>query len=264
VSLWGRLESNLREQRSLGRALLVPYLTGGLGADWTLAVEAAAAAGADAVEIGLPFSDPVMDGPVIQEASQRALAGGATPDSILAGVSGLDVACPLATMSYYNTVFRAGHERFAARLAAAGVAAAIVPDLPFVESGAWRSTAAEAGVETILLAAPTTPDRTLAAVCEHSRGFVYAVGVLGVTGNRDELAATATVLAARCKALTDRPVLIGVGVSTPAQAVQACSQADGVVVGTTVVRAMMDGGPAAVGDVVGSFRAALDGATVAS
>jgi len=263
VSRWGPLESTLRELRSRGRPLLVPYLTGGLGADWAAAVEEASAAGADAIEIGLPFSDPIMDGPVIQQASQRALAAGATPDSILAGLAGADVACPLATMSYYNTVYRAGHERFAARLAAAGVSGAIVPDLPLVESGPWRATAAAEGVETVLLAAPTTPDRTLTSICELSRGFVYAVGVLGVTGNREELAASATVLAARCKAVTDRPVLIGVGVSTPGQAVQACSEADGVVVGTSVVRAMMDGGPAAVGEVVASFRAALDEAAVA-
>lgn len=252
----GRLENALREARNNRRALLVPYVTGGLG-DWDRCIEAAADAGADAIEIGLPFSDPVMDGPVIQEASQRALDEGATPAAIIDRLGELDVACPLATMSYYNTVFRAGHERFAANLAAAGVSGAIVPDLPFVESGPWRTIAAASGVEAVLLAAPTTPDDRLAAIAAASRGFLYAVGLLGVTGNRDELAATATVLAKRCKAVTEIPVLIGVGISSPEQAVEACQVADGVVIGTSVVRAMMAGGAEAVAELVGEFRRAL-------
>jgi tryptophan synthase alpha chain len=231
-------------------------VTGGFG-DWDRCIEAAADAGADAIEIGLPFSDPVMDGPVIQEASQRALEGGATPAGILDRIAELDVACPLATMSYYNTVFRAGHERFAANLVAAGVSGAIVPDLPFVESGPWRATAEACGVEAVLLAAPTTPDERLAEIGAASRGFLYAVGLLGVTGNRDQLAASATVLAKRCKAVTEVPVLIGVGISSPEQAVEASQVADGVVIGTSVVRAMMSGGAEAVADLVGEFRRAL-------
>jgi tryptophan synthase alpha chain len=162
-------------------------------------------------------------------------------------------------MTYYNLAFRAGHERFAATLRRSGVRGAILPDLPYVESGPWREAAAGAGVEAVLLAAPTTPDHRLAALCDASRGFVYAVGLLGVTGNRAELAASATVIAGRCTAVTDRPVLIGVGVSDPDQAVEASAVADGVVVGTTVVRAMMSGGgPGAVGEVVAGFRSALD------
>jgi tryptophan synthase alpha chain len=252
----GRLETALRTAREAGRPLLVPYVTGGLG-DWDRCIEAAADAGADAIEIGLPFSDPVMDGPVIQEASQRALDAGTTPAAIIARLAELDVACPLAIMGYYNTVFRAGHERFAANLAAAGVSGAIVPDLPFVESGPWRAAAEACGVEAVLLAAPTTPDERLAEIGAASRGFLYAVGLLGVTGNRDQLSATATVLAKRCKAVTDIPVLVGVGVSSPGQAVEVSQVADGVVIGTSVVRAMMRGGAEAVGELVGEFRRAL-------
>jgi tryptophan synthase alpha chain len=254
----GPFESALRERRDAGRRLLVPYVTGGFGDDWAECIEAANAAGADGIEIGLPFSDPVMDGPVIQKASQAALEAGANPQKILDRVAALDVDCPVATMCYYNTAFRAGHERFARDLLRAGVSGAILPDLPFVESEDWRAVAAEVGIETILLAAPTTPDARLVELCAASRGFVYAVGLLGVTGNRDELSATATQLARRCRAVTDTPVLIGVGVSTPGQAVQACSAADGVVIGTSVVKAMMAGGPEAVHALVAEFRAALD------
>jgi tryptophan synthase alpha chain len=253
------LEEALRAGRDAGRKLLVPYLTAGYCDDWVLMVEAAIDAGADAVEIGIPFSDPVMDGPVIQQASQVALERGTTPAKSLDELGAARLGVPLAVMTYYNLAYRAGHERFAANLRRAGVRGAILPDLPYVESEPWREVAARTGVESVLLAAPTTPDHRLPALCEASRGFVYAVGLLGVTGNRAELAATATVLARRCKDVTDRPVLIGVGVSDPAQAVEACRVADGVVVGTTVVRAMMSGGgPAAVGEVVAGFRSALD------
>ena len=204
------IEAALRARRDAGGKLLVPYVTGGLGDDWARVVEAVAAAGADAVEIGIPFSDPVMDGPVIQEASQRALASGATPASILAGLARVDVDVPLVVMTYYNIVFRAGHRRFASSLAEQRVAGAIVPDLPLVELDGWAEAADEAGVETILLAAPNTPDATLAQICRRSRGWVYGVAVMGVTGERAALASTAVALGRRLKAVTDKPVLIGV------------------------------------------------------
>ena len=255
----GPFESALRSSRDSGRKLLVPYLTGGLGDDWADCIRAAADAGADAIEIGVPFSDPVMDGPVIQEASVRALDGGATPQSVLDEVANLDAGVPLAVMTYYNLAFRAGHARFASSLSRAGVTGCILPDLPFVESDPWREAAKGAGVEPILLAAPTTPDHRLGDLCAASEGFVYAVGLLGVTGQRETLAASATVIAGRCKEVTDKPVLIGVGVSNPEQAKQACEVADGVVVGTAIVRRMLDGaGPEGIAQLVGEFRAALD------
>lgn len=257
----GPLEAALRRRRAEGRKLLVPYVTGGL-LEWDEVVRAVAAAGADAVEIGIPFSDPVMDGPTIQLASQRALALGATPAGVVAAARDLDVGVPLAVMTYYNVVFRTGHRRFAGSLAANGVAAAIVPDLPLGELGEWARAADDAGVETVLLAAPTTPDDRLAAICERSRGFVYGVGVMGVTGERTNLAASASVMAKRLKACTDKPVLIGVGVSSPEQAVEACAEADGVIVGSALVRRLLDGGgPEAAAEFVAGLRAALDGAT---
>lgn len=254
----GPLEKALRARREAGGKALVPYVTGGFG-DWELMVAAIADAGADAIEVGVPFSDPVMDGPVIQEASQRALEAGTTPASIIARLAALDVAVPMAVMTYYNLVYRFGLDRFGAELAAAGVSGAIVPDLPLDEAGPWIDAAERAGVEPVLLAAPTSPDDRLAAICERSRGFVYGVGLLGVTGEREALAATAKEVASRLKATTDTPVLVGVGVSTPEQAVEVCEVADGVVIGSAIVRRLLEGAsPEEVAALVGDFRSALD------
>lgn len=237
----GPVETALRARRESGHKLLVPYVTGGLGRDWVAVVEAVAAAGADAVEIGIPFSDPVMDGPVIQEASQRALAQGATPQSILADLGRIDAGVPLVVMTYYNIVFRAGHRRFARSLVDRGVSGAILPDLPLVELDGWGEAADDAGVETILLAAPNTPDATVADICARSHGWVYGVAVMGVTGERSALASTAGELGRRLKAATDKPVLLGVGVSTPEQAAEAAAEADGVIVGSALVRRLLEG-----------------------
>lgn len=254
----GTIAAALNNRLEAGGKCLVPYLTAGFGA-WESAVEATSVSGADAIELGIPFSDPVMDGPIIQEASELALRAGATPPALLDAAAGLDVAVPLAVMTYYNILFRAGDDRFAAHLAQSQISGAIVPDLPLEECTPWCEAADRAGVETIMLGAPTGSDERLARVCERARGFVYAVGLLGVTGERDQLAASATEIAARLKALTDKPVLIGVGVGSPEQAVEACRVADGVVVGSRIVREMIEtGSPEAVGDLVGRFRDALD------
>ena len=250
------LEAHLRAQRSVGRKLLVPYVTGGL-ANWKEAIRSAVAAGADAVEVGIPFSDPVMDGPVIQEASQRALVAGATPQGILTEIPSLDVQVPIVVMLYYNTVFRAGHERFAAMCRDNGVSGAIVPDLPLEEAGSWCDAADAAGVETVMLAAPTAPDARLPLIAARARGFVYAVGLLGITGERAALANTATDIARRVKAVTDKPVLIGVGVSNAEQAREACKVADGVIQGASVVRRLMESGPDAVGEYIAEVRGAI-------
>jgi tryptophan synthase alpha chain len=252
----GRMETEFRTKRANGRKLLVPYITGGL-TGWQEAIRAAADAGADAIEIGLPFSDPVMDGPVIQEASQRALDAGVNINTIFDEARALDVEIPLAVMCYYNTIHHAGHERFAHMLVAAGVVAAIVPDLPLEESGPWCSAADAEGIETVMLAAPTAPDDRLPRVAARARGFVYSVGLLGVTGERSSLAASATALAARLKSITDVPVLVGVGVSNAEQAREACRVADGVIQGASVVKRLMDDGPEAVGEYVAEVRAAI-------
>ncbi len=251
------LASSLADKKSRGQKLLVPYITGGYPG-WQDAIRACAANGADAVEIGIPFSDPVMDGPVIQKASQAALESGATPQGVLDEVPRLDVDIPLAVMTYYNLVHHDGPTRFANRLAQAGVTGAILPDLPLEESGEWTEAADAAGVATIMLAAPTAPDERLPRIIERTRGFVYSVGLLGVTGERDELAATATSLAGRLVALTDLPVLVGVGVSNAAQAADAVRVADGVIQGASMVRRLIESGPDEVGRYVAEVRAAID------
>jgi len=255
----GALGTALRARRAEGGKCLVPYLTGGLGDDWIETMQAVAAAGADAIEIGVPFSDPVMDGPTIQLANDKALASGATPQSILDRVRGADIGVPTAVMTYGNIAYRMGWERFANTLAGAGVSGCILPDIPLEESEEWTTAADEAGIETVMLAAPTAPDERLPRICERSHGFVYAVGLLGITGVRAELAESAKVIARRVKQVTDKPVLVGVGVGTPAQAVEVCEIADGVVVGSAIVQRMLDGGgPEGVAELVAEFRAALD------
>jgi tryptophan synthase alpha chain len=250
----------LRAARDGGRKLLVPYMTGGLGGPaWVEALEAMVAGGADAVEIGIPFSDPVMDGPTIQEASQAALDGGATPAKILDTLRAVNVGVPLVAMTYYNLCFRAGHERFAASLVEAGITGAILPDLPLEESADWEAVAVARGVSPVMLASPVTPDDRLQQIAARSRGYVYGVSLMGVTGEREGVLASAADMGQRLKAITDTPVLIGFGVSTPEQAVEVARHADGVIVGSAFMRLLLDGkGPEGVGDAVRAMREALD------
>ena len=253
------LEVDLRKRRDEGRKLLVPYVTGGLGDDWTEVVRAFAAAGADAIEVGIPFSDPVMDGPTIQEASEAALEQGANLGSILTALRDVDAGVPIVLMTYVNLVFHAGYARFAAEAVSAGVAGVILPDLPMEELGEWEPFALDAGLATVQLASPLTPDERLARLCARSQGFVYGVNLLGVTGERGELADSSAVLAKRLKATTDLPVIMGFGIATPEQAVAAAEHADGVVVASALMRQRLDGAsPEDLGASVAAFRAALD------
>lgn len=253
------LESTLRAGRAAGRKLLVPYVTGGIGGEWTALLAVMADAGADAIEVGIPFSDPVMDGPTIQAASLAALQAGANPPAIFDAVRHLEVPVPLVAMTYYNLVLRGGHRRFARMLVDAGVRGALVPDLPLEESADWVRAAVADEIETVLLAAPVTPDDRLAQLCDRSRGFVYGVNVMGVTGERATLSATGGSLARRLKAVTDKPVIMGFGISTPEQAVAAAADADGVIVASALMRIVLDGGsPDQVGDAVAAMRTALD------
>jgi len=253
------LEAHLRGRRDAGAKLVVPYVTGGFPG-WVEVLMAFVDAGADAVEVGIPFSDPVMDGPTIQQASQRALDAGATPRSICEELREVEAGVPLVAMTYANLPHKAGWERFAADLARAGISGAIVPDLPLEESAAWEAAAAASGVATVLLAAPNTPDDRLARICARSRGFVYGVTVMGVTGARHDVAAGASVLGGRLKAATDLPVLMGFGVSAPDQAVTLCEHADGVIIASALMRRFLDGDkPAVVAELVAEVRAAFDG-----
>jgi tryptophan synthase alpha chain len=253
------LEKALRAQRSNGRKLLIPYLMGGMTDDWSQTLAAVVAAGADAVEVGIPFSDPMMDGPVIQEAGLRALDRRTVPDEILDGIARAEVTVPVAVMTYYNIVYRAGHKRMARSLVASGVSAAIIPDLSLEELEPWKHEADAAGVETVLLVAPSSPEDRVARICARAGGFVYAVARMGVTGERASIGAEARHVVERIRRHTDMPVCVGVGVSTPDQAAEVCEVADGVVVGSALVRRLLEGGgPDGAAEFVGSFRRAID------
>ena len=253
------LESHLRARREAGCKLLVPYVTGGLGSGWLDVVRAIAAAGADAIEIGIPFSDPVMDGLTIQEASRRALDLGATPSGVISDAAQLEIGVPLVAMTYTNPVGHMGYRRFAAALRDAGIAGAILPDLPLDELDGWADAADAHDVETVLLAAPTTPDDRLVAICERSRGFVYGVSLMGVTGQRASLASQAGEMGRRLKAVTDKPVLLGIGISNAEQAVEAAQFGDGVIIGSALMARLLNGGgPDAAHEFVSELRAALD------
>jgi tryptophan synthase alpha chain len=255
----GGLEKTLRAARDKGQKLLVPYVTGGMTGNWVDVVHAVAEAGADAVEIGIPFSDPMIDGPTIQRASVMALEGGATPAKILDVLRREEIGVPLVVMTYYNLVFRSGHRRFASSLVDSGVSGAIVPDLPLEEAGPWCEEADAAGVETVMLVAPSTPAERASRICARSRGFLYGVGVMGVTGERAALSSSAAGVARCLMQMTDLPVCIGIGISTPAQAAEACVEADGVVVGSALVRRLIDGAKCeSAAQFVAEFRSAID------
>ncbi|HVT41468.1 MAG TPA: tryptophan synthase subunit alpha [Acidimicrobiales bacterium] len=253
------LEKELRTRRERGRKLLIPYLMGGMSDDWGQALEAIVDAGADAVEVGVPFSDPMMDGPVIQEAALRALARGTTPDEVFDGVARAEAPVPIAVMTYYNLIFRGGHKRMARSMAAAGVSGAILPDLPVEEIEPWAAEADAAGVATVLLVAPSSPPERVTRICGRARGFVYAVARMGVTGERSESGSDAAGVVEKVRRATDLPVCVGVGVSTPEQAAAVCEVADGVVVGSALVRRLLEGGgPDAAAAFVSSLRQAID------
>ena len=252
-------EKELRGRRDAGRKLLIPYLMGGMTDDWGQSLAAVVAAGADAVEVGIPFSDPMIDGPVIQEAALRALQRGTVPESVLDGITRAEAPVPIAVMTYYNIVYRAGHKRMARSMAEAGVGGAIVADLPVEELGPWAAEADAAGVATVLLVAPSSPPERVERICERARGFVYAVARMGVTGERHDVGSDAAKVVERIRRCTDMPVCVGVGVSTPEQAARVCEVADGVVVGSALVRRLLaNEGPEGAASFVASLRAAID------
>lgn len=255
------LNAALVSKRDAGRKLLLPYVTAGIVPDWVDLVDAIVDAGADAVEIGIPFSDPAMDGPTIQQASVQALDNGITPHGALSALREREFDVPLIAMTYFNLVYRYGAERFASDLAASGVSATILPDLPYESASEWLAAAGERGIENVLLAAPVTSDERLAMLTSNTQGFMYTVSTMGTTGERSNLDDAGTVLARRVKAVSDVPVVIGFGISNPEHAVAASRESDGVVVASALMRTLLNGG--SIDDVarqVGDMRAALDAA----
>ncbi len=235
-----RIGARLAQRKQDGRPAFVAFLTAGdPSLDRTVAAALElAAAGVDVLELGVPFSDPLADGPVIQRSSERALARGVTLERVLGAVERIRETSelPLVLFSYLNPVLQRSMARALVETKRAGVDGVLVTDLPPEEAGEWIPAAREAGVDTIFLASPTSPDERLRRVAEASRGFVYAISRTGVTGERQALSDDARPLVERLRALTDVPVALGFGISTPEQVKQASAAADAVVVGSALVR----------------------------
>lgn len=229
--------------RAENRAALIGYLPAGFPTvDGSVALlRAMIDAGCDVVEVGLPYSDPLMDGPVIQAAVDIALAAGTTPDSVLSVVSAVsDADAATLVMSYWNPIERYGVTRFAQSLAAAGGTGVITPDLTPEEAGPWRAATEAAGIDRVFLVAPSSTPERVHRVCEECSGFVYAASMMGVTGARTSLSSDAEGLVSRVRAQTKLPIAVGVGVSSSAQAAQVAGFADGVIVGSAFVRRVLD------------------------
>ena len=242
--------------------MLVPYIVGGIP-DRSAYPDALRAVGrhADVIEVGLPFSDPLMDGPVIAAAAERAIADGVGPLDAIELTKEIEMSAPRAAMTYYNPIHRVGEVEFCKLLAASGFGGLIVPDLPFEESEALMAAAGESGIAWIPLVSPTSTPERVERIAAAATGFVYAVSTLGVTGTREKLSERAAAVAKACKNATDLPVLVGIGVSTAAQALEASAGADGVVIGSAVVSRVLEQGAAEAERFLAEVRAALDGNT---
>jgi len=243
------------------RAALMPYLMGGYPSieESAAAGLAAADAGADLLELGIPFSDPLADGPVIHAAATDALTAGATPHGVLGVCERLAVRVPVVLMVYANIVLTAGASAFALRAASAGAAGLIVPDLPHDEADDVRAACDAEGLALVPLVAPTTTPDRIESIGADARGFVYTVSLTGTTGERDRLPEGLAETVERVRAATEVPVAVGFGISTSEQAGAVAEVADGVIVGSRVVRAAGEGGAEAVGSLVRELAVALDG-----
>jgi len=260
------LTDTLAEARQANRAALITGLPAGFPTvgDGIGAVRAMLDAGADIVEVGLPFSDPVLDGPLIQTADDIALRGGVRIGDVLRTVGEAYRATgkPILVMSYWNPIDRYGPERFADELAAVGGAGCILPDLPVQESAEWRACAAARDLATVFVVAPSTSDTRLREITAAGSGFVYASSLMGVTGVRASLNTAASAFVERVRAVTDLPVCVGIGISDAAQAAAVADFADGVIVASALVKAILDAPETTSGiDAVAKLTAELRRAT---
>jgi tryptophan synthase alpha chain len=229
--------------RAENRAALIAYLPSGFPShdEGIEAMRALLDAGVDAIEVGLPYSDPVMDGPTIQEAADAALRAGSSTKQVLATVEAVAASgAPVVIMSYWNPVERYGVDAFARDLSSAGGCGLITPDLIPDEAGEWLAASDASGLDRIFLVAPSSTDERLAMTAANSSGFVYATSVMGVTGARAEASTAGPVLVERLRAVTNLPVGIGLGVSTGEQAADVASYADAVIVGSAFIRRLLD------------------------
>ena len=251
------LDTRLEAVRSKRKAL-VPYFVAGLDDTWLDCVRAAAFAGADAIEIGIPFSDPIMDGAIIQDAALQSLNRGTTLTGVLDQLSTLEVDVPLIAMTYFNIFHHHGLERSASDLASAGVQGVIVPDVPLEELPEWQAIANHHDVATVLMVAPSTPTARVEKICTHTQGFVYAAARMAVTGVTEDSGRGSEVVAA-IREFATTPVYVGIGISTPEQARVASEYGDGVIVGSALVQKLLNGeGTHGVETFIASLREAID------
>ncbi|MGB7820232.1 MAG: tryptophan synthase subunit alpha [Ornithinibacter sp.] len=249
------VEEVLADCRAQGRAALIGYLPVGFPTvEGSIeAMRVLVDAGCDVVEVGVPYSDPLMDGPVIQEAAVTALAGGSRVDDVFTATAAVrDAGAPPLVMTYWNIVLRRGVERFAADLAASGGAGLITPDLIPDEAEEWLVASDAHGLDRVFLVAPSSTPERLATATRACRGFVYAASTMGVTGARTSVDSDARGLVERTREYTDLPVCVGLGVSTGAQAAELAAYADGVIVGSALVRALA--GPGELADRLEALR----------
>ena len=254
-----RLLAAFREDR----VALIPYLTGGYPTLEGAAEvgEAYVAAGADIVEIGVPFSDPLADGPTIQDTTTRALENGADLDYCLGLASRFSGRVPVVFLIYFNVIFARGPERFLREAAEAGVSGLVIPDLPVDEAGPFAELCAEHGVAFCPLVAPTSTDERLERVGELASGFVYCVSVAGVTGVREALPAGAVDLLRRVRQRVDAPVALGFGIGSAEAAAQAAGESDGVIIGSKLMRLVDEGGPERAGEWLREVREEISGSS---
>jgi tryptophan synthase alpha chain len=237
------ISTAFEKARAEGRAVLVGCMPAGFPTveGSIAAMTAMIEAGVDVIEVELPYSDPVMDGPVIQRASDIALAGGVrTADALRIIEAVARTGAPVVTMTYWNPIERYGVDRFARDLAAAGGTGLITPDLIPDEADEWLAASEAYGLDRTFLVAPSSTDRRIAMTVGHCRGFVYATAIMGVTGAREQTSTLAPDLVARVRSVTDLPVGVGLGVGTGAQAAAVGGYADGVIVGSALVRCLLD------------------------
>jgi len=254
-----RIAAAFAGARREGRATLMPYLMGGFpsASASRRVIEAYAEAGADLIELGVPFSDPLADGPVIHDAATKALATGATFDSILGIGEAVSRSVPVIPMVYANMVLARGAERFASELARAGMAGTIIPDLPPEEAGEVAAALAGEGIALIPLIAPTTPAARRAEICREATGFIYVVSDTRTTGERDQMPSELGALVRAVQADASVPAAVGFGIGTPDQAAEVGAVADGVIVGSRLVREVAEAADAdAAASAVGAFISA--------
>ncbi len=260
----GALAARWARLRAARRTALIPYVTAGFPspAETTAFLRGAAAAGVDMVELGVPWSDPVADGPTIQASTQAALAAGMTLggalDLLARSGGGRAVDPPVILFSYLNPILARGAEAFAAAAARAGAAAILVTDLPAGGDPALETRLASAGLPLVRLVAPTTPPARQRAIAAASEGFLYLIARLGVTGESPTMSTAIAAQVASLRAVTALPVAVGFGISSPAQAAAVGAVADGVVIGSAVVARMASGGAAAALAWLAEVRRALD------